>query len=226
MINCPLCLASFTSVSFFLSHVQLNHASEAGFHITCGLQGCQRTFVNFHTYRNHVYSMHDMSVMESTSTSADIDDVHQNDSNSTSMETEMDNLMSDDPDDDSRTQPQDTVDINRGVAIWLLKSREIHKIPESVMSTIMADVQDLCSHIMENLLDKSIAILHNATSINIAENMIRDAFQSQTRDIFQGLQTKATQLCYFRSHLGLVVSHNLTYYTYPMIIYEPGAKKD
>lgn len=37
------------------------HADEAGFHIQCGLQGCKRTFRNFHSYRNHIYSMHDES---------------------------------------------------------------------------------------------------------------------------------------------------------------------
>ena len=61
MIACSLCTASFGSVSIFLSHLRLIHASEAGFQITCGLQGCQRTFNNFYTYRNHVYSMHDLS---------------------------------------------------------------------------------------------------------------------------------------------------------------------
>ena len=193
--------------------MRLNHASEAGFHITCGLQGCQRTFVNFHTYRNHVYSIHDMSAMETTSNSAGFDDIHQNDRNSISMETEMDNLMTSDHD-DSGMQFQaenDQVNTTRSVAIWLLKLREMHKIPESVMSTIMTDVQDLFSHIMEALQEQSVAILHNATSINTAEDMIRELFQSQTCDIFQGLQTKAAQKSYFKSHLGLVVSQNLKY---------------
>ena len=66
MITCPLCTACFASVSIFLSHLRLIHASEAGFQISCGLQGCQRTFNNFHTYRNHVYSMHDLSGLDGT----------------------------------------------------------------------------------------------------------------------------------------------------------------
>lgn len=65
MITCPLCMACFGSVSIFLSHLRLIHASEAGFQISCGLQGCQRTFNNFYTYRNHVYSMHDLSGLNS-----------------------------------------------------------------------------------------------------------------------------------------------------------------
>ena len=66
MIRCPLCATCFTSVSIFLSHLRLIHASEAGFQIPCGLQGCQRTFSNFYTYRNHVYSMHDLNSLDTT----------------------------------------------------------------------------------------------------------------------------------------------------------------
>ena len=60
-------------MSIFLSHLRLIHASEAGFQMSCGLQGCQRTFNNFFTYRNHVYSMHDLSGLDTTSDIASVD---------------------------------------------------------------------------------------------------------------------------------------------------------
>ena len=37
------------------------HTDEPSFHIQCNLQGCQRTFRKFGMFRNHVYSVHDMS---------------------------------------------------------------------------------------------------------------------------------------------------------------------
>ena len=55
MVTCPLCGAFCSSISVYLSHLRLIHAHEAGFCVPCGLQGCQRTFQNFYTYRNHVY---------------------------------------------------------------------------------------------------------------------------------------------------------------------------
>ena len=61
MLKCPLCTAELGTVSVFLTHLRMIHASDSGFNIPCGLQGCQRTFYNFHTYRNHVYSMHDLN---------------------------------------------------------------------------------------------------------------------------------------------------------------------
>lgn len=56
------------------------HVNEAGFQIQCGLQGCQRTFRNFHTFRNHIYSMHDVSIistdrMDESSSDDDDDDL-------------------------------------------------------------------------------------------------------------------------------------------------------
>lgn len=64
MITCPLCTGSFGTVLVFLTHVRLVHATDASFHMPCGLQGCQRTFSNFYTYRNHVYSFHDLNSLE------------------------------------------------------------------------------------------------------------------------------------------------------------------
>ena len=61
--------------------------------------------------------------METTSNSAGFDDIHQNDRNSISMKTEMDNLMTSDHD-NSGMQLQaanDQVNTTRSVVIWLLK---------------------------------------------------------------------------------------------------------
>lgn len=42
----------------FLKHVQLFHSHQPGFSITCGLDGCLRSFSSFKSFRNHVYSYH------------------------------------------------------------------------------------------------------------------------------------------------------------------------
>ena len=71
MVTCPLCGAFCSSISVYLSHLRVIHAHEAGFQVSCGLQGCPRTFKNFYTYRNHVYSMHDL---DDITTNETIDD--------------------------------------------------------------------------------------------------------------------------------------------------------
>lgn len=44
-----------------LAHIRIAHSNDAGFSIQCNLQGCQRTFKRFTTYRNHIYNFHDTS---------------------------------------------------------------------------------------------------------------------------------------------------------------------
>ena len=44
MFGCPLCGVHLPSLSLFLTHFRLHHASEPGFRIQCGFQRCQRTF--------------------------------------------------------------------------------------------------------------------------------------------------------------------------------------
>ena len=61
MVRCPLCSAELGTVSIYLTHVRIAHASEHGFHTQCGLQGCLRTFRNFCTYHNHVCTVHGLN---------------------------------------------------------------------------------------------------------------------------------------------------------------------
>ena len=47
-----------TVLKDLLKHIRLQHADSPRFNIQCGLNGCSRTFKNFHTFRNHGYSHH------------------------------------------------------------------------------------------------------------------------------------------------------------------------
>ena len=49
---CPLCPHERTAhlhfdLTGFLKHLKLFHAHQAGFRVTCGISGCQRSFSNF-----------------------------------------------------------------------------------------------------------------------------------------------------------------------------------
>ena len=94
MVTCPLCGAFCSSISVYLSHLRLIHAHEAGFRVPCGIQGCYRTFQNFYTYRNHVYSMHDLNVLDDTmnETTDDVATVTTSDVETSNLSTEMEIL--------------------------------------------------------------------------------------------------------------------------------------
>ena len=63
-------------------------------------------------------------------------------------------------------------EIKRAVALWFIKLSELHKIPESVMSTIVADVQSLCDFIMKSLNSNITSILQTAPNVNAAQEII------------------------------------------------------
>jgi len=70
---CPICGSRLATVSAFKTHLHLIHSNEVSFQITCGIQECQRTFVNFPTYHNHVYSVHSCRVINEDNSCGDFD---------------------------------------------------------------------------------------------------------------------------------------------------------
>lgn len=56
--QCQLCSLQTSSMSFLLRHLTEVHSNRPGFHLTCGLNNCQRTYHNITTYKHHVYAMH------------------------------------------------------------------------------------------------------------------------------------------------------------------------
>ena len=94
----------------------------------------------------------------------------------------------------------DPGEIKKAVALCLIKSSELHKIPESVMNTIVADIQDLFDFIMESLNLNITSILHKAPNINRAQKIIAQHLHSSTYNIFKGLQTSAIRRSYIKQN--------------------------
>ena len=42
-----------TSMTGVLKHIGLVHAHEPNFHVSCGIQGCPRTYKNYYSFRKH-----------------------------------------------------------------------------------------------------------------------------------------------------------------------------
>lgn len=96
--------------------------------------------------------------------------------------------------------------ISRAVALWLLRSRELHNIPQSVMNTITNDIQFLFDTVIDNLKYKIGSTFNNAANIREAKELINNHLCSPNYHIFQGIETHAKQMSYFRQTFGLVVS--------------------
>ena len=88
-----------------------------------------------------------------------------------------------------------------------MKSSELHKIPESVVNTIVANVEGLFDFVMQSLSSNITTILNEAPNINGTQKTITEHFQSFTSNIFKGFQTTATRRSYIKQTFGLVVSY-------------------
>ena len=60
-VICKLCSAASHlkfNIKGYIQHLRLLHAHQADFRTVCGICGCPRTFTNFGTFINHLYSVH------------------------------------------------------------------------------------------------------------------------------------------------------------------------
>ena len=76
-IICKLCSAASHlkfNIRGYIQHIRLFHAHNANFRTVCGINSCLRSFTNFGTFTNHVYSVH------GGSSRAECEVVSQNDS--------------------------------------------------------------------------------------------------------------------------------------------------
>lgn len=91
------------------------------------------------------------------------------------------------------------------MALWFLKSREIHKIPLSVMDSIAKDMQSIFDLAVENFQSNIHSILHKAVNLNEAkENIFK--YTNFNLNLLQGLHSHSAQLQYFRNQFNLIVS--------------------
>jgi len=214
-ITCPLCPGiQLPSIRTFIKHLRITHADDPNFHIQCNLQGCRRTFKNLKHYLNHIYSRHDLLgdhpvvPVHSTENSsqpplqpATVNYDYDNNSYSSDNSENSDVV-----DDESGSFDISKEDVQRAAAIWILKSRECHCIPMSVMDQVIFDVQSLFNVTTDHVHKNFESVLR---SHEVPENVIRAVLsdvQRSTPIIFQGLETQHKQQSYFKAHLNLVVS--------------------
>ena len=209
MITCPLCPGtSFSTVQTLLKHIRITHSDRADFLIQCNLQGCKRTFRNFKSYENHIHTFHDLGALDVESPAA-------------SNESELEGGDNIDPGASAvyNSSPEETgelIDVNlspesqlqRAAATWILKTRECHRIPVSVMDAIISDVQSLFQLALGEMQSRIRSQLEGAGVPELSIQAItRDVGeQSPYGNIFRGLETQHQQLRYFRSNFRLVVS--------------------
>ena len=59
--KCPMCSFEAATVRIVLSHLRIVHSSDPRFNVTCGVDGCSRTFRTFPALYSHIYRQHKSS---------------------------------------------------------------------------------------------------------------------------------------------------------------------
>lgn len=201
-VNCWLC-SSFaaSSLKAIVRHIGAVHARDSNFYVQCGIQGCVRTYRKFYSFKKHVYRHHKVQLNSSIP--------QQNTETSGNSATSRSTLIAF-PDDEDELDFLNTCslgipslityDYTEQAALFVLKAKHIHKISQSSMDDLLADISSMIAdrvHYIQNKVQQTASISSSAL----------EAFKHQAvLNPFRGLTTRYLQLKYYREHFGLLVS--------------------
>lgn len=177
-VSCPLCPDSRhlkLDIKEYLKHIRLFHANQANFKITCGINGCQRSYTNLGTFQNHVSGIHNSifsNLTNSTITEEIVADSENesfdaicddNNSDCTSNSTTK-NTCNDDKDDAEELEdilPHEL--LQNSSALFLLGIKEKYKLTQVATQGIVEGVTNLTQQLISVLKSKVIISMHVAT---------------------------------------------------------------
>lgn len=210
---CPSCGKFVDSLTNLLRHVRLMHFGVPGFKtMKCNLEGCHRTFRKYAVFRNHIYNYHsnkledagraDITVCSTPETSHAVDPTFISEDELPGM----DDLDSDFAELISQTTP--SISMQRAAAIWVLKTQEVRRLPQSTTEGIMQDVGALYDAALSNLHADVTDALTKAgiESATILELSSIFSPSGPHGNLFSGLETHYKQQQYYKKHLHFVVS--------------------
>lgn len=142
----------------YLKHFSLFRAHQPTFKVTCGIGGCSRSYTNLKTYTNHVYGVHDLSMISESVPAGSCNDgstTSCNDDRSldpTECSTEDENSPDNDDiieNDNIAVQPPEN--LQKSSALLLLGLKEKYKLPQSTVQGIVHGVTSLLQQQMDIL---------------------------------------------------------------------------
>ena len=208
---CKIC-NNFASryYSKVLRHIGLVHSFDPGFTITCGVDGCPKTFTKYNSFRKHILRHHrEVLSLKSTNQEGsveihecsmdDLPSIHSN-----VQDTEYDSLS-----DNATERVKEDAHTNQA-ALFILKAKECLKVSQLALNTMLDDINTLLNVKLHETEHKVLSLLsRNHVSEEITKKT-RDIFTSE-ESLFSGLHTTYNQNKYFVDHLGLVVSVHVLY---------------
>lgn len=200
---CTFC-NKFIATNFkrLLNHIRFMHAYSPNFNIRCGIDGCDCRFQIFGSFRKHIQRNHKLEDLEFHDDNNDVgiglggveDEMHvEEDCNEGPIEQEacLQNLNV-----AQHAENFPFSDMKKNLALFLLKSREIHKLPRTVIDNIFLELKGLLKFNHE-LTEQSFRDLfrEHAIEIDVDDTMLHSR---QLIEAFEELSSEYKQLKYFR----------------------------
>ena len=141
--KCPICsLFAATTFKRVLHHVGTSHAHEPGFFIRCSVP---RTYKNFYSYKNHLYTKHRELVMGTSSVVSD--------STASSQVTEFEDLELSESSSQQANPPSITPvqKCRREAALFALKAKHVHKVSQSSLNGFLCDFSTMLEFRVQQL---------------------------------------------------------------------------
>ena len=145
---CTICKSKFSKIPRFLNHVRIFHGL-TGFQIMCPIRKCTypKMMKCFSTLRQHLYRTHPQTMYEeklsnnsdklneeSTSETGDFDEQSESEENPIVTEGNGNAELENEP-----------VDVLKKTALYILKKRELHLMPRTVVEEDIKDLRNLLS---------------------------------------------------------------------------------
>ena len=208
---CQLCSAERAlnipyTLKDYLKHIELFHAHQPNFCITCGIGGCQRTFHNLQTFRNHVSDHHSYdrnpTNLPVTTSPEPHDNVFTTESHHRNWHTVHE---------DSVELCTTLSTIQTSSALFLLGLKEERKLTQTALQGVIEGVTTLSRNQLSALHAEVCSAL-NAAGVSPSSipglNELFDSDGPYGRP-FSGLETQHQQLCFYKTHFQFIVSCSL-----------------
>ena len=190
----------------YVNHSFEAHSSELNFSFTCRIEGCPRSFSRYSSFKSHLSRKHPNPhppppVPTPEQSAGDILDDHQDpyhaDQSATSSST---NSMDTTQEDESLSSISDA-DVQKSVALLLLKAKEKHRLTQVSIDFIVEQMKIIVSQLLKHIEVKVQDSLSEGCDLSTT---LSECFASITNP-FDKLDTEHMQSKYYRENFNLVV---------------------
>ena len=200
--NCSIC-HSYASLDYasVVRHIGSVHAWEPRFKVTCGIDGCMRTYTSYRRYRAHIVNKHCELISDER---VDTEEALDHETHMYGAD-EMDSVSNDDPVTEVSTERERPKLYNK--ALFLLKLKEERRLSQLAVNGLIGDISTLLEEEILSLKSKVIKCMHEEHASTELITKINEQFSEKlAAPPFEGLQSAYLQKKYFTDNFHLVVS--------------------